>query len=79
MKNNKAAVINNMEPTKTILPVKKDSTSFSNNTPTTPTGMLDINTLSVKSISSFLNFTRPFMISEISFLKTYIILIAVAM
>ena len=55
MKNNKADVINNMDPTKTIFPVKKDSTSFSYNTPITPTGILDINILSVKSISSFLN------------------------
>ena len=49
-----------MDPTKTIFPVKKDSTSFSYNTPTTPTGILDINILSTKSISSFLKLKKTF-------------------
>ena len=67
-----------MEPTRMIFPVKNDSTLSSNKMPIIPTGILDIIIFNTVSISFLLKLKTPFMILKMSTLKTYMILIAVA-
>ena len=78
--NNKSnAVSNNIHPTKSILPPKKDSNSSSKSKPTTTAGSIEIIIFSENLNSSFhLNCNNPLKISKISFLKITMVLNAVA-
>ena len=78
VKNNRREVMSNIDPTRMMFPVKNDSTLFSNKMPIIPTGILDIIIFNTVSISFLLKLKTPFMILKMSALKTYIMLIAVA-
>ena len=78
VKNSRREVMSNIEPTRIIFPVKNDSTLSSNKMPTIPTGILDIIIFNTVSISFLLKLKTPLIILKMSALKTYIILIAVA-
>ena len=74
-----SAVTSNIPPTKAMLPPKKDSNSSSKSNPTTTAGSIEITIFDTNCVFSFQeNFNNEVIISTMSFLKTTMVLNAVA-